>query len=497
MRAVLGMLALVSLTLVHSPIRSPISHLPFPIRRGESADTRFDALATLTESQMREQGVPGVALGILDGDAVTIRGFGVTNVEDPRPVDVHTVFPIASISKTFAATAALKLMEEGKLELRAPVRKYLPDFRVRDENVSRDVTIWHLLTHTGGWEGQINVVDRGDETLKNFVASITDLMQVAPPGAAWSYNNTGFSILGRVIEVVTGRSINRALRDLVFAPLGLTHAGTTAGEFITFPFALGHATRAGGGPTLQRPFTPSASATTGGVGVCVTDLLAYARFHMGDGTQAGQRVLTAASLEQMRTPQLRKQSTDDDMGLGWHLRTIGGVRLAGHGGTLGGHILLLEIVPERRFAIAVLTNASSGWRLIQEVERTALQSYLGLAFAKNQAIAHRGLVETLPTVEPLPKQPDAGPYVGTYRRPMNSVNVRVEDGRLIVQTISGNGNPQAAMPIAFFGPDRAVVTDGADRGQSIEFVRDGAGAVSWVRVVGRVAVRDSSEPKLP
>jgi beta-lactamase family protein len=287
------------------------------------------------------------------------------------------------------------------------------------------------------------------------------------------------------------------MRDLVFAPLGLNHSGTTAGEFITFPFALGHNTRAGAAPTLQRPFTPSASATTGGVGVCVTDLLAYARFHMGDGmSAAGQRVLRPASLDEMRTPQLQKQSTDDQMGLGWHLRTIGGVRVAGHGGTLGGHILLLEIVPERRFAIAILTNANTGWRLIQEVERTALRSYLGLTFSKNQAIAHRGLVETLPSVEPLAKQPDPAPYVGTYRRPMNSVNVHVEDGRLVVQTISANGNPQTAMPVAFFGSDRAVVMDGSDRGQSIEFVRDGAGAVSWVRVVGRVAVRDTSA-KIP
>ena len=143
--------------------------------------------------------------------------------------------------------------------------------------------------------------ERGTETLKNFVATITDLMQVAPPGAAWSYNNAGFSIAGRVIEVVTGTPINRAMRDLVFQPLGLEHAGTTAGEFIVQRFAAGHATR-DGKTTLQRPFTPSTSVTAGGVGLCMTDLLAYARFHMGDGTAAnGERVLKRESLEQMRT----------------------------------------------------------------------------------------------------------------------------------------------------------------------------------------------------
>ena len=468
-----------------------LSALP---ERQAAPDARFDALASLIDAKMREHGVPGVALGIVEGDKVTIRGFGVTSVENPAPISEHTLFPIASISKTFAATAAMRLVEQGKLDLRAPVRKYLPDFRVQDETVSRDVTIWHLLTHASGWEGQVSGPDRGDATLANFMTTITDLMQLAPPEAAWSYNNAGFSVFGRVIEVITGTSINRAMRDLVFTPVGLPHAGTTAGEFITFPFALGHGNRGGAGPTLQRPFSPSVSVTAGGVGVCMTDLLAYARFHMGNGTSAaGEKVLTRESLERMRAPQLQKQSTDDEMGLGWHLRSVGGIRVAAHGGTLGGHILLLELVPERNFAIAILTNASAGWRLIQEVERAALKSYLGASFTPNQAISHRGLVETLPDVKPLGQQPPLKPYLGEYKRPMNSVVVREENGRLIVQSVARSGNPQAAMPVSFYGPDRAVVVDGPDRGQSIEFVRDAAGAVKWVRVTGRIAVRAGNE----
>ncbi len=127
----------------------------------------------------------------------------------------------------------MRLVEQGKIDLKAPVRKYLPEFKVRDENVSRDVTVWNLLTHTAGWEGQVSGPERGEDTLRNFVATVMpDLMQVAPPAAAWSYNNAGFSMSGRVIEAVTGTSINRAIDDLVFQPLGLKHAGTTAGDFI-------------------------------------------------------------------------------------------------------------------------------------------------------------------------------------------------------------------------------------------------------------------------
>ncbi len=383
----------------------------------------------------------------------------------------------------------MRLVEQGKVDLRAPVRTYIPNFRVRDSTVSRDVTVWHLLTHLGGWEGQVSGPDRGSTTLENFVATtLPDLMQVAPPGKAWSYNNAGFSIAGRVIEVATGKSINAAMRDLVFQPLGLEHAGTTAGDFIVNRFAAGHASR-DGKTTLQRPFTPSASVTAGGVGLCITDLLTYARFHMGDGTAAnGERVLDRKSLELMRTPQAQKQGTDDDIGLAWHIRRVGPVRTYAHGGTLGGHILLLELVPERNFAIAILTNANTGWRLIQDVEREALKSYLGVAYAPNQAIAHRGLVETLPSVQPLARQPDPASYLGTYVRPNNSYVVRSEGGKVIVQDKSTSGASRE-YSVAFYGPDRVVVMDGPDQGQSIEFVRDDGGRVKWIRVVGRVAVR--------
>jgi CubicO group peptidase (beta-lactamase class C family) len=457
---------------------------------GTAADARFEALVSLTETRMREHRVPGVALGIIEGDTVVQRGLGVTSIEDPLPVTVHTVFPIASISKTFAATAVMRLVEQGKLDLRAPVRKYLPDFRVPDEAVSRDVTIWNLLTHTSGWEGQISAPDRGEETLKNFTATLGGLMQLAPPGAAWSYNNAGFSVAGRVIETITGTSINAAIRELVFRPLGLVHAGTTAGDFIASRFAPGHIVRGDALPVLQRPFMPSTSVTAGGVGLCLTDLLTYARFHLGDGTAAnGERVLTRAALEQMRTPQLRKHSTDDEIGIAWHLRHVGPVRTAAHGGTLAGHILLLELVPERQFAIAILTNSSSGWRLIQDVERAALESYHGAVLSTNQAIAHRGLVETLPGVEPPANQPDPAPYAGRYVRPMNTVTVRADNRRVIVQVQPNEGTPQPEMPVTFYGPDRAMVTEGPDRGQSIEFIRASSGEVKWVRVTGRIAVR--------
>ena len=326
-------------------------------------NAKFDAIVALAEAKMREFHIPGVAIGILDNGVFMERGLGVTNVNEPLPVTPETVFPIASISKTFAATMMMRLVEQGKVDLKAPVRRYLPDFKVRDDNVSRDVTIWNLLTHTAGWEGQVSGPERGEDTLRNFTATVMpDLMQVAPPAAAWSYNNAGFSVAGRVIEAVTGQSINRAIEDLVFKPLGLKHAGTTAGDFIVHRFAVGHAGRVDEPAGMLRPFSPSVSVTAGGVGLCIDDLLHYAQFHLGNGIAPnGERLLTRASLEMMQSTQLPKQGTDDDIGIAWHLRNVGPLRVAAHGGTLSGHILLLELVPERNFAIAILTNSINGW----------------------------------------------------------------------------------------------------------------------------------------
>lgn len=459
-------------------------------RAQTAADPTFESLAALVEARMKEYHVPGVALGVLRAGRTTIRGFGVRSVNDPQPVTANTVFPLASISKTVTTTAVMRLVEQGRIDLHAPVRKYLPDFRVADEAASRDVTIWHLVTHTSGWEGQLSATDKGDETLARFVAGLATNMQLAPPGAAWSYNNAGFAVAGRVIEVVTGKTFSDAIDDLVFRPLGLELAFTRVGDVVAHWPAIGHTVSPDGTPTMQRTFTLGSTLPAGGVAMSMDNLLEYARFHLGDGAgNDGRRVLTRATLDEMKKAQLRKQGYDEDMGLAWHLRSVGGVRTAAHGGTFSGHILLLELVPEKNFAIAILTNAGTGWRLIQDVEREALRSYHGAAFAPNQAIGHRGLNETLPTATPLARQPALTEYVGQYERPMNTVEVRVESGQLVVQVRPRNRDADAPMPLSFYGPDRAVVTAGSEKQASVEFLRDAGGAVQWIRLTGRIAQR--------
>jgi CubicO group peptidase (beta-lactamase class C family) len=446
----------------------------------EQANAAFEQLSALITQKMSEYSVPGVAFGIVKAGRATVRGFGVTSVDEPLPITPDTIFPVASISKTVTATAIMRLVEQGKLDLEAPVQRYLPGFRVQDERVSREVAIWHLLTHTPGWEGQLSSPDRGTEALAFFADSMKDLRQLAAPGEIWSYNNAGFTLAGRVIEQVTGQSIHDALRTLVFEPLGLTRTFTRLENVATYRFSVAHN---GQNPSVSvaRPMARTSGVTAGGVSMSLNDLLAYAKFHLGDGTAAdGKQVLTRASLELMRTARVKKAGTDDEMGVGWHLRRVGGVMTAAHGGTLG-HCLLVELVPARNLAFAILTNHSGGWRLIQDVERAALKALEGLALDPAQAIGHRGVNETMPDAPIMAKQPEAGPYVGTYRRPpVGTAIVRVEGSQLMLDNAA----------IAFYAPDRAVVTSGNSRGNPVEFIRRADGSVGWVRVVGRIAKKD-------
>lgn len=465
--------ALSAVTGVHPPIH---------------ADDRFEALARRVEAKMAEYRITGVALALSKGGRIWSRGFGITNLDNPQPITPDTVFPIASISKTVVATAMMRLHDQGRLDVESPVVRYLPDFRVADEAASREVRVWHLLTHTPGWEGQLATPDRGEATLEHFVGTLRELPQLARPGEVWSYNNAGWGVAGRVIEGVTGTSIDEALDEWVFRPLGLERATSRTGVAMSFRFAQPH--REGeGGTEVIRPFALPANVAAGGCAMSVENLIRYARFHLGDGTTAGgERLLSRVSLEAIRTPRLQKNTSSDAMGLGWHLRTLDGVSTAQHGGTLGGHCLHVQLVPDRDLCFAILTNHADGWRLNEDVAAGILSDYESLALAPGQRTGgNRGGNERMTLhASPLLPQPSPGEYAGLYLRPpVGEVRVEVEGDGLVV------GSGPGRHGLTFWAPDMAYGTGpGSFQGMAVEFIRDGSGAVTWVRVNGRIARRE-------
>ena len=191
-----------------------------PPRAAQAPEELFRELDTKIEAGMARYRIPGVAIGVLYQGDEYVRGYGVTNVDEPQPVDGDTLFRIASTTKTFTGTAVMRLVEQGVLDLSAPVRRYLPEFRVADEAASAQVTLRECLNHSAGWVGDDERdFGRGDDSLARYIASMRELPQLTPPGAQFAYSNTAIDTAGRVIEVVTGQPYEEAVRDLLLDPL--------------------------------------------------------------------------------------------------------------------------------------------------------------------------------------------------------------------------------------------------------------------------------------
>src|SRR3954463_9136476 len=226
-----------------------------PARRRGWADMADNALQDKVDELAKEFGVPGVSVGVFH-DGVEHYGYaGVTCIENPLPVDEKTLFQFGSTGKTYTATAIMRLVEQGKVDLDAPVRTYLPEFTLRDEDVAKKVTVLQLLNHTAGWEGDMmdNTGD-GDDALEKYVARMERLQQVSPLGTTVSYNNASLSVAGRIIEKVPGTPYEQAIRDLLLEPLGLRHTFFFPNEIMTRRFAVGHRREENGTTTIARPW---------------------------------------------------------------------------------------------------------------------------------------------------------------------------------------------------------------------------------------------------
>ncbi len=205
-------------------------------------DPTFKKIARKIVSEMKRLQVPGVAIGIWHKGKEYAEGFGITSVEHPLPVTPDTLFQTGSISKTFTGTILMQLVEQGKVDLDLPVRKYIRDFKLRDKEVARKVTVRQLLTHMGGWVGDyFNDFGNGDDALDKMVKDIARLPQIHPLGKIWSYNNTGFNIASRIIEIVTKKPYEQAVQEMLFDPLGLNMSFFYPSDlFFTHRFVVGH-----------------------------------------------------------------------------------------------------------------------------------------------------------------------------------------------------------------------------------------------------------------
>jgi len=460
----------------------------------ESAESLFRELDAKIEAGMDRYHIPGVAIGVLYQGEEYVRGYGVTNVDAPQAVDGDTIFRIASTTKTFTGTTVMRLVEQGVLDLEAPVRQYLPDFRVEDEEASEHVTLRQCLNHSAGWVGDDEAdFGRGEDSLARYIASLREVPQLTPPGTQFAYCNTALDTAGRIIEVVTDQPYEDAVRTLVLDPLGLDRTRYFADELAGVPIAGCHSVvddRAVFAPELW--YLPRNGHADGGLISSAREQLAYARFHMGDGRAAdGTPVLTPASLHAMRStpgPSGTLLAELDGFGVTFGVRrTAEGVPVAMHGGSWAGQYSGFFFVPERDFAMTLLTNCDSGAKLRLELvfDDWALQRFAGL---------HN------PPAEPISLEAaQLAQYDGAYvnlgiDRAGNWVEtvltVRGKDGRLEGELALGS----AASPIALtFYRDEYVLVDLDDDAppgsMRANFVRDADGRVAWFSYSGRLYQR--------
>ncbi|HET7700912.1 MAG TPA: serine hydrolase domain-containing protein [Candidatus Limnocylindria bacterium] len=439
-------------------------------------DPRLDALI---RDGMARHHVPGVAVAIWHDGQEQVAGWGVTNVDHPLAVDGDTLFQIASVTKTITATVLMRLVDQGAVSLDATVRTYIPSFRLKDPDAAARATVRHLVTHTGGWLGDCFAdFGNGDDALARYVDAMVELEQLTPLGEIWHYSNSSFTVLGRIIEVVTGKTYEQATREMLFAPLGMGHSVFSAAEAIVHRTSVGHQV-IDEQPRVVRPWAfPRATTPVGGVVSTVRDLLRYARFHLGDGTAPdGTRLLAKDSLELMRTP-LAKADLDRWIGVAWNIRDIDGVRLQYHGGAAIGQQGVLMLAPARGDAIAVQTNSARGSLVHGAVTKWWQKELLGVS-----------------QPEPVYRELDPARYAmlaGRYHAELSDAQLDLADTGLLYRSFSHNRlksdpPPQDPPPsrVAFTSEDQFLLLDGPLKDTRGEFLfRDGK--VHWMRVGGRV-----------
>jgi len=443
-------------------------------------DPRFKRLCEFALEEMSRRKIPGSTVGVyLDGKEY-IAGFGKTSIEQPLPVSPQTYFQIGSNTKPMVATAIMQLVESGALDLDMPIIKYLPKFKLKDKNTASQVTMRHLLTHTAGWEGDyFNDFGYGDQALSEMVASMTRLNQITPLGEIWSYNNAAFYVAGLVLERITEKPFQTAIRTLVFEPLGMDNACFFPDDRImTGRYAIGHDLIKNRNRTARPWIMSRAEDPAGGVLAPAHDLLTFARFHMGDGRANGRQVLESSSIQLMQQPTIFA-SAIYYMGLSWFVANINGVKLIEHGGATNGQQSGFWFLPEQQFALTWLTNSSEtqAEALLDE----ALKIYFDFAIPKPALVSLP--VETLQ------------PYLGKYESIEVILTLALKKGEPWLSFEHKGGFPTPDSPpmpvpaptrIGFYDEDKIIALDKSLKDERGEFLRAADGSLTWLRFGGRI-----------
>lgn len=417
-----------------------------------ASDAFFSTLHRELSDSIARHGVPGAAVAVWQDGHSYETSAGVANVHTGVQTTPDTLFQIGSIAKSFTATLAMQLVDQGKLALDTSITAYLPRLQLADRQASAAITIRQLLAHTSGIDGDL-LIDTGRDVdaLARLVATLGTVKQLHPPGALFSYCNLGYNILGHALEIVSGQCWDDLLEQRLLAPLGLEYTVTNADDALRHRVAIGHVHGDCNTPQVtSAPFAPRSNGPSGMTMACAArDLVTFGRMHLDGGCNvAGERVLSRDSSAAMRSLQVSNPYSEKyrGWGLGWMLLDDSSQHMFGHDGGACGNCAFLRVLPGARAVVALLVNHERGMAVFRDL------------FVRRLA-ALAGIEPPVPLAMPThpPDDVELALYAGSYRRHGQTLDLQ-PDGQRLSGRLHGEyvGTSDVALELAPLGRDRFV-----------------------------------------
>lgn len=416
--------------------------------------------ATAIDTYLKEKypaNEPGViALVIKDGKTILRKGYGMADLEHSKSQTPEMVSRIGSVTKQFTSTAILKLMEEGKLKLDDPITKFLPDYPTQ----GKTVTVWNLLNHTSGIKSYTSIESNmtTENKAKNLThAQLLGTFQNMPfdfnPGDQWLYNNSGYYLLGMIIEKVSGISWGEYLTKNFFKPLKM-NSTVTDDTKLKSGEAIGYGKN--GDKYVVADFVhPSIPFAAGSIASTVDDLWKW------NNAIFNYKVISQASLDKAWTPTKLNDGSLQSYGFGWSISRIGIQKAISHGGGIDGYLTFALYIPESKLFVAMLSN--NGNNGPTEYAFHAAQIASGQSMMKPTAIA----MDANAMKE----------YVGVYS--INAAQDRVI--RLDGDHLTSQRTGSSVLSIYPYAKDKFYF-DGSS--SLLFFIRDDAGKIVSMELVG-------------
>lgn len=407
--------------------------------------SQLSGFDSFVEKELKNWKVPGAAIGIVkDGKVILLKGYGLRDVKNKKPVTLQTQFAVASITKSFTVANLAVLVRQGKLAWDKPVREYLPDFRLHDEVATERITPRDLVTHRTG-------LPRHDAAWYNSSLSrkeLYDRLRYFEPSkdvrTAFQYNNFMFMTAGYLAGVVNGTSWEASVQKNLLGPIGMPTTTFTIADMVKLPDVALPYQKDDGENVKEIGYRQlDAMGPTGSMNSNVEEMMKYVSMHLNKGKVGDKEIVNAADIEQMQTPQMIMQSAmrygevgHSQYGMGLFITTYRGNKIVHHGGNMDGFAALISMMPSKNLGIVILTNLD-GNPLRTIFSYNIYDRFLGLdqiewskrlkeQDAKDKATEEdakkQGLTSKRTGTKP---SHDMSEYVGDYEHPAYS-NVKIE-----------------------------------------------------------------------